>query len=249
MSLGTTRRHVEDSGVSSSANRFRERALSNRRRPWRRAARRRAGPGGGRLAGLGRRLEHLSGRPSRSPGSAGPRRRPWPPGAGARRHPARPGRHRRGGRPGARAGAVAEVPVRRSWPRTLVVEVVPRSRRRRGAKPSGSTEVVDAEGVTFATGRPSRRACRSSPPPTRGTARRPCCPRSHSSTRCRPTWRARSRASRCAAPTSITLRSATRSVRWGSGADSRAQGWRAHRAAEDAAKVYDVSAPDLPTTR
>ena len=36
MSLGTTRRH-DDRGVASSANRFRERALSNRRRPWRRA--------------------------------------------------------------------------------------------------------------------------------------------------------------------------------------------------------------------
>src|SRR6187402_1235417 len=38
MSLGTTRRRAEpDHGVSSAANRFRERALSNRRRPWLRA--------------------------------------------------------------------------------------------------------------------------------------------------------------------------------------------------------------------
>ena len=34
---------------------------------------------------------------------------------------------------------VAEVSVRRSWPGTLTVEVVPRSAAPRGAKPSGST--------------------------------------------------------------------------------------------------------------
>ena len=38
MSLGTTRHRSDaDLGVSFAANRFRERALSNRRRPWLRA--------------------------------------------------------------------------------------------------------------------------------------------------------------------------------------------------------------------
>ena len=46
---------------------------------------------------------------------------------------------------------VAEVSVRRSWPGTLTVEVVPRSAALVVRNPQGRLEVVDAEGVTFGT--------------------------------------------------------------------------------------------------
>ncbi|QKE84463.1 FtsQ-type POTRA domain-containing protein [Arthrobacter sp. NEB 688] len=44
---------------------------------------------------------------------------------------------------------VAEVSVRRSWPRTLVVDVVPRVPSIVVKNPQGRLEVVDATGVTF----------------------------------------------------------------------------------------------------
>ena len=45
---------------------------------------------------------------------------------------------------------VAEVSVRRSWPGTLTVDVVPRTAALVVKNPQGRLEVVDAEGIAFA---------------------------------------------------------------------------------------------------
>ena len=186
-------------GVSSSANRFRERALSNRRRPWRRAL-----PScwaGGRRGGvvwvvgwsawLGVDDVEVTGVPGPE-AQAVARLVQVPVGTPL----ARVDTDAVGARVRERV-TVAEVSVRRSWPGTLTVEVVPRSAALVVRNPQGRLEVVDAEGVTFGT---VRAAPKGVPVVTatdaRAPARRPCCPRSRCSTRCRPSWRAGSRASR-----------------------------------------------------
>ena len=155
MSLGTTRtrRHVEDSGVSSSANRFRERALSNRRRPWRRAlAVVLALVAVASLVWVVGWSTWLGVDDVEVTGVSGPEAQAV---AAMVQVPvgtpmARVDTDAVGARVRERV-TVAEVSVRRSWPGTLVVEVVPRSPALVVRNPQGRLEVVDAEGVTFAT--------------------------------------------------------------------------------------------------
>ena len=198
MSLGTTRRH-DDSGVASSANRFRERALSNRRRPWRRAL---VVVLAAALAGL---LVWVVGWSTwlgvddvEVTGVTGPEAQAVarlvevPVGTPL----ARVDTEAVGARVRERV-TVAEVSVRRSWPGTLTVEVVPRSAALVVRNPQGRLEVVDAEGVTFGT---VRAVPKGVPVVTatgaEGTTRRPCCPPSRCSTPCPPSWPPRCPASR-----------------------------------------------------
>ncbi len=128
-------------GVSSSANRFRERALSNRRRPWRRALVIVLAVATvaslvwvvGWSAWLGVDEVEVTG-VSGPEADAVARLVQVPVGTPL----ARVDTDAVGARVRERV-TVAEVSVRRTWPGTLTVEVVPAQRRPRGPKPSGST--------------------------------------------------------------------------------------------------------------
>ena len=252
MSLGTTRRHVEDSGVSSSANRFRERALSNRRRPWRRALLVVLALGTvaalvwvvGWSAWLGVDDVEVT-------GVSGPEEQ-----AVARlvQVPA--------GTPLARVdtdavGArvrervtVAEVSVRRSWPRTLTVEVVPRSAALVVRNPQGRLEVVDAEGVTFGT---VRAAPKGVPVVTatdpRGTSKEALLSSLALLDALPADLASGVSGIKVSSANLITFTLGKRSVVWGSGEDSERKVAILIALLKTPAKVIDVSAPDTPVTR
>ena len=190
MSLGTTRPRVDEHGVASSANRFRERALSHRRRPWRRALL--VALAAAVVAGLVWMVGWSTGwawTGSRSPGVTGAEAQAVarlvevPVGTPL----ARVDTEAVGARVRERV-TVAEVSVRRSWPGTLTVEVVPRSAALVVRNPQGRLEVVDAEGVSFGT---VRSAPKGVPVVTatgdEGTTRRPCGRHWRCSRRCPPT--------------------------------------------------------------
>lgn len=151
MSLGTTHRKPGDHEVSAAANRFRQRALSNRRRPWRNAlvvllaaglaALLAWAVGWSTLLGVedievngvsgaeAAAVEDLVGVPAGAP-------------------LARVDTDAVSARVRGRI-TVAEVSVRRSWPRTLSVDVVPRTAALVVRNPRGQLEVVDSTGVAF----------------------------------------------------------------------------------------------------
>jgi cell division protein FtsQ len=140
-------------GVASSAGRFRERALSRRRRPWRQVAAlllvlallggaawlvgwssvlsvqrvEVSGVGGAQQEAVGRLVQVPHGTPLVRVDTSAVEARV------------------RG------LVTVAEVSVRRSWPSTLAVEVVPRTAAIVVKDPQGRLEVVDATGVAFGT--------------------------------------------------------------------------------------------------
>jgi cell division protein FtsQ len=252
MSLGTTRRHVEDSGVSSSANRFRERALSNRRRPWRRAlvvvlalvAATSLVWAVGWSTWLGVDDVEVT-------GVSGPEAQ-----AVARlvQVPV--------GTPLARVDTdavaarvrervtVAEVSVRRSWPGTLTVEVVPRTAALVVRNPQGRLEVVDAEGVTFGTvpavpqGVPVVTATGA-----RGTSTEALLSSLALLDALPPDLAKKVSGIKVSSANLITFTLGKRSVVWGSGADSDRKVAILAALLKTPAKVIDVSAPDTPVTR
>src|ERR671912_1050718 len=136
-----------------SANRFRERALSNRRRPWRRALRLlTALAAAGVLVWLVGWSTVLGVEEIRVSGVSGKEA------DAVRALVAVPE-----GTPLARVDtdavaakvrgrvSVAEASVRRTWPRALTVDVVPRTAAIVVRNPQGRLEVVDASGVAFGT--------------------------------------------------------------------------------------------------
>lgn len=251
MSLRTARPDG-DHGVASAANRFRERALSNRRRPWRRALL--AVLAAGVVAGLvwvlgwstllGVEDVEVSGATGAEAEAV----------AELVAVPA--------GTPLARVDTdavaqrvrdrvtVAEVSVRRAWPRTLSVEVVLRTPAIVVRNPEGRLEVVDAEGVSF-------RVVRTAPkgvPLVTATGSAGTTPEALQS----------SLALLAALPddlagtvTSLTVSSAdlvtftlgARTVVWGSGEASERKVEILRALLRTKAKVIDVSAPDTPVTR
>ncbi len=252
MSLGTTRRHVEDSGVSSSANRFRERALSNRRRPWRRAllvALSLAAVASlvwvvGWSAWLGVDDVEVTG-VSGPEAQAVARLVQVPVGTPL----ARVDTDAVGARVRERV-TVAEVSVRRTWPSTLTVEVVPRSAALVMRNPQGRLEVVDAEGVTFGT----VRAVPKGVPVVTATDARGTSKEALLSSLALLDALPADLASdvsgiKVSSANLITFTLGKRSVVWGSGEDSDRKVAILTALLKTRAKVIDVSAPDTPVTR
>ena len=252
MSLGTTRRHVDGSGVASSANRFRERALSNRRRPWRRAlfvvlAAATAvllawvvgwstwlGVDDVEVTGVtGREAQAVAGLVGVPAGT--PLARVDTEAVGARVR---------------ERVTVAEVSVRRSWPGTLTVEVVPRSAALVVRNPQGRLEVVDAEGVTFGT---VRAVPKGVPVVTatglEGTTREALLS-SLALLDSLPTGLAGEVSGfKVSSANLITFTLGRRTVVWGGGEDSERKVAILTALLRTKAKVIDVSAPDTPVTR
>jgi cell division protein FtsQ len=251
MSLGTSRR-VGGAGVASSANRFRERALSNRRRPWRRALLvalavavlaalawvvgwstwlgvddvEVVGVTGPEADAVARLVEVPLGTPL-----------------------ARVDTEAVGARVRERV-TVAEVSVRRSWPGTLTVEVVPRSAALVVRNPQGRLEVVDAEGVTFGT---VRAVPKGVPVVTatgaEGTTRE-ALQSSLALLRALPAELGRRVSGiKVSSANLVTFTLGTRTVVWGSGEDSARKVAILTALLDTKAKVIDVSAPDTPVTR
>ena len=252
MSLGTTRRHVDAQGVSDSANRFRTRALSNRRRPWRRAllvllAAATVGllvwvVGWSTVLGVddievtgatgaeADAVARLVGVPTGTP-------------------LARVDTEAVGARVRERV-TVAEVSVRRSWPGTLTVEVVPRSAALVVRNPQGRLEVVDAEGVTFGT---VRSAPAGVPVVTatgaEGTTRKALLS-SLALLEALPSDLAKEVSGiRVSSANLVTFTLGKRTVVWGGGEDSGRKIAILTTLLTTKAKVIDVSAPDTPVTR
>jgi len=252
MSLGTTRRRVDGSGVSSSANRFRERALSNRRRPWRRAllvvlvAATAAllvwvigwstwlavdrvevtGVGGPEATAVARLVQVPLGTPL-----------------------ARVDTDAVADRVRGRV-TVAEVSVRRAWPSTLTVEVVPRRAALVVRNPQGQLEVVDAEGVTFGT---VRAVPKGVPVVTatgaEGTSKEALLS-SLALLDALPTELAgKVSGIKVSSANLITFTMGKRSVVWGSGEDSDRKVAILRALLKTKANIIDVSAPDTPVTR
>jgi cell division protein FtsQ len=150
MSLRTE--YPSGAAASSSAARFRERELANRRRPWRRALAALVAAtvvavlvwvlGWSSILGVsdGRGLwsDRRRGQPpspSSSTSRSAPRWHAWTPMPSAARVRERI--------------TDAEVSVRRAWPSTLAVDIVLRTPAIVVRNPQGQLEVVDAEGVSF----------------------------------------------------------------------------------------------------
>jgi len=251
MSLGTTRRH-DDQGVASSANRFRERALSNRRRPWRRALLVLLGAATvgvlvwvvGWSAWLG--LDEVE-----VTGVTGPEAQAVerlvrvPVGTPL----ARVDTEAVGARVRERV-TVAEVSVRRSWPGTLTVEVVPRSASLVVRNPQGRLEVVDSEGVTFGT----VRAVPKGVPVVTATGAEGTTKEALLSSlallEALPSELAgKVSGIKVSSANLITFTLGPRTVVWGGGEDSERKVAILTVLLRTPAKVIDVSAPDTPVTR
>ena len=253
MSLGTTRRHVDDHGVSSSANRFRERALSNRRRPWRRALLLVLAAATAVPARVGRGLEHLArgrrGRGHRRHRCGGRRPSPRLVDVPLGTPLARVDTEAVGARVRERV-TVAEVSVRRSWPGTLTVEVVPRSAALVVRNPQGRLEVVDAEGITFGT---VRAVPKGIPVVTatgaEGTTRE-ALQSSLALLEALPAELAgKVSGIKVSSANLVTFTLGSRTVVWGGGEDSARKATILTALLRTKAKVIDVSAPDTPVTR
>ena len=252
MSLGTTRRHVDDSGVSSSANRFRERALSNRRRPWRRAlviVLALATVASlvwvvGWSAWLGVDDVEVTG-VSGPEADAVARLVQVPVGTPL----ARVDTDAVGARVRERV-TVAEVSVRRSWPGTLTVEVVPRSAALVVRNPQGRLEVVDAEGVTFGTVRAMPKGVPVVTATDAAGTSKEALLSSLALLDALPADLAKGVSGiKVSSANLITFTLGKRSVVWGSGEDSDRKVAILTALLKTPAKVIDVSAPDTPVTR
>lgn len=252
MSLGTTPRTGERTGASASANRFRERALSNRRRPLRRALTWLTAVAV--LAGVGWVVgwSHLLGvRDVEVLGVTGEEA------SAISALVAVPT-----GTPLARVDTdavaarvreritVAEVSVRRAWPTTLAVEVVPRTPALVMKNPQGRLEVVDAEAVVF-------REVDTAPagvPLVTAKGSRGTTPEALRSAlallEALPEDLAKDvRAVTVSSADLVTFTLGSRTVVWGSGEDSPRKVVILRALLTTKAKVIDVSAPDTPVTR
>ena len=239
-------------GVASSATRFRERALSRRRRPWRRALALVL------VAGLVAGAVWLVGwssvlalRDVEVTGVTGPERQAV---AALVDVPV--------GTPLARVDTtavearvrdrvtVAEVSVGRSWPGTLTVRVVPRKPAIVVKDPRGRLEVVDATGVAFGV----VRAAPGGIPVVTATGSRGTTPEALRTAlallRALP-------ADLAGDVSSVTVSSADlatftlgpRTVVWGGAADAERKVEILRALLTTKARVIDVSAPDTPVTR
>lgn len=252
MSLGTTRRQVGDHGAGSPADRFRERALSNRRRPWRRAllvvlaAATAAvlvwvvgwsawlgvddvdvtGVSGPEAAAVARLVQVPLGTPL-----------------------ARVDTDAVGARVRERV-TIAEVSVRRSWPRTLTVEVVPRSAALVVRNPQGLLEVVDAEGVSFGT---VRAVPKGVPVVTatgvEGTTKGALLSSLALLDALPAELAGQVSGIKVGSANLISFSLGSRTVHWGGGADSGRKVAILTALLGTKARVIDVSAPDTPVTR
>lgn len=252
MSLGTTRRGPGGRDAAGEANRFRERALSHRRRSWWRWLRWLAGAGLVALVAwvvgwstlLGVDDVEVSGVTGGESDAV----------AELARVPV--------GTPLARVDVaavaervrtritVAEVSVRRSWPGTLSVDVVPRTAALVVKNPQGRLEVVDPDGISFAVVRVAPRGV----PVVTATGARGMTPAALQSSLALLEALPADIADRV---TSLTVSSAdlvtfklgSRTVVWGSGEASVRKVEILQALLRTKARVIDVSAPDTPVTR
>jgi cell division protein FtsQ len=252
MSLGTTRRAAGTREASTEANRFRDRALSHRRRSWRRwlawlAA---AGlvallvwvVGWSRLLGVDEVVVSGIG--------------------GAERTAVAELVQVAAGTPLARVDTdgvaqrvrtritVAEVSVRRSWPGTLAVDVVPRTAALVVKNPQGRLEVVDPEGVSFAVVRTAPKGV----PVVTATGARGMTPEALQSSLALLEALPADIAGKVTALTVssadlVTFSLGKRTVVWGSGEESVRKVEILRALLPTKAGVIDVSAPDTPVTR
>jgi len=252
VSLGTARRGPGGRDAAAEANRFRERALSHRRRSWRRWLAWLA------AAGLVALVVWVVGWSSllgvddvEVSGATGAEAKAV---AALVQVPV--------GTPLARVDTdavadrvrtritVAEVSVRRSWPGTLRVDVVPRTAALVVKNPQGRLEVVDPEGVSFAVVRTAPKGV----PVATATGATGMTPAALQS--CLALLDALP-AGLAADVTSLTVSSAdlvtftlgARTVVWGSGEESVRKVEILQALLRTKAKVVDVSAPDTPVTR
>ena len=249
MSLGTTGRGHD---VAKEANRFRERALSHRRRAWQRWLLWLTAAGVVALLGwvfgwsalLGVDDIEVSG-VSGAEAAAVAELAAVPTGTPL----ARVDTDAVADRVRERI-TVAEVSVRRSWPGTLSVDVVPRTAALVVKNPQGRLEVVDAEGIAFAVVRTAPKGV----PVVTATGSRGTTPGALQS----------SLALLQALPadlsgdvTALTVSSAdlvtftlgSRTVVWGGGEQPARKVAILRALLRTKAKVIDVSAPDTPVTR
>lgn len=240
------------SGLDSSATRFRDRAIARRRRPWRRAA------GGVLTAALvagvvwvGGWTDLLGVHDIEVTGVSGAEAR------AVAKLVAVPL-----GTPLVRVDTdaveadvrarvtVAEVSVRRAWPRTVQIDVVPRRAAIVVKNPQGALQVVDATGVAFGTVRTAPKGV----PLVTAVASRATTPEALTAALAfldalPDDLEKQVTGVTVSSANLVTFRMGARTVVWG-GADAGEQKVRVLRVLlTTSAKVVDVSAPDTPVTR
>ena len=145
---------------------------------------------------------------------------------------------------------IAEVSVRRSWPGTLTVEVVPRSAALVVRNPQGRLEVVDAEGVSFGT---VRAVPKGVPVVTatgaEGTTREALLSSLALLEALPADLAGKVSGIKVSSANLITFTLGERTVVWGGGEDSARKVAILTALLRTKAKVIDVSAPDTPVTR
>lgn len=252
MSLGTTRRGPGAHDAAAEANRFRERALSNRRQWWRRWLLWLAGAGLLALVAWVVGWSPLLGVDDvEVSGVTGAEQRAVaelvqvPVGTPL----ARVDTDAVAGRVRTRI-TVAEVSVRRSWPGTLSVDVVPRTAALVVKNPQGRLEVVDPEGVSFAVVRTAPKGV----PVVTATGSKGMTPEALQSSlallEALPAdLAAKVTSLKVSSADLVTFTLGSRTVVWGSGEASERKVEILRALLRTKAKVIDVSAPDTPVTR
>jgi cell division protein FtsQ len=251
MSLGTTPR-THHSDVGAEANRFRDRALSSRRRWWRRVLLVLGGAAALALAGWVVGWSTLLGVDDvEVSGVTGAEQRavadlvqvaPDTP-------LARVDTDAVASRVRSRI-TVAEVSVRRSWPGTLTVHVVPRTAALVVKNPQGQLEVVDPEGISFAVVRTAPKGI----PVVTATGAQGMTPEALQSSLALldalPSEIARQvTALTVSSADLVTFSLGRRTVVWGSGEESVRKVEILRALLRTKARAIDVSAPDTPVTR
>ena len=251
MSLGTTPR-THHSDVGAEANRFRDRALSSRRRWWRRVLLVLGGVAALALAGWVVGWSTLLGVDDvEVSGVTGAEQRavadlvqvaPDTP-------LARVDTDAVASRVRSRI-TVAEVSVRRSWPGTLTVHVVPRTAALVVKNPQGQLEVVDPEGISFAVVRTAPKGI----PVVTATGAQGMTPEALQSSLALldalPSEIARKvTALTVSSADLVTFSLGRRTVVWGSGEESVRKVEILRALLRTKARAIDVSAPDTPVTR
>ena len=237
MSLRTER--PAGGSATSSAGRFRERELANRRRPWRRALL--ALGAAGVVAGLVAEVSGATG----AEATAVAELVDVPTGTPLARVDTEAVAERV-----REQITVAEVSVSRSWPSTLAVDVVLQTPAIVVKNPQGQLEVVDAEGVAFKVVRSAPKGvplvtARGSQGATRealqsALALLDALP---------PEMAGRVSGITVSSASLVTFALGNRTVVWGSGEESVRKVAILTALLPTQAKVIDVSAPDTPVTR
>ncbi len=253
MSLGTrTRSEDGPRGLSSSATRFRDRALARRRRPWRRVVTAIAAMAvtaglvwvigwSSLLAVRDVEVDGVSGAEAEAVAALVE----VPEGTPLARVDTAAVADRVRGRV-----TVAEVSVRRSWPGTLTVDVVGRTPAIIVKNPEGQLEVVDSTGVAFGVvkkapaGIPVVTATASG-----GTTREALLAALTLLEELPPDLADQVAAVRVSSANLITFTLGRRTVVWGGGEESVRKVAILRALLATKAKTIDVSAPDTPVTR